>query len=79
MAIETNLYYVIFKNESAKLCSEYEAAEIMETDDNAIECGPVDEIRLEEELPWLLSYFSDEDEDENVKKLREILAEIRLW
>lgn len=79
MAIETNLYYVIFKNECGKLCSEDEAAEIMETDENAIECGPVDEIIEMEELPWLLSYFSDEDEDENVKKLREILAEIRLW
>lgn len=79
MAYETNLYYVIFKNESGKLCSEDEAAEIMETDENAIECGPVDEIIEMEELPWLLSHFSEEDEDENVKKLREILAEIRLW
>ncbi len=79
MTFETNLYYVIFKNECGKLCSENEASEIMETDENAIESGPVDEILLEEELPWLLSYFSEEDEDENVKKLREILAIIRLW
>ena len=49
----------------------------LKLDENAIECGPVDEIVLNEELPWLLSHFSDEDE--NVKKLREILAEIRLW